>query len=163
MKKIIIIAVALLLAGGAGGAYLLGFYPGGNVAEAKAAVPEGEAEAEAEGGHGESGDGSKLNYMSINPPFIVNFTHLGTLRFLQISLAVTYEDQQYIDRVADELPAIRNELILLLSDQKFEKLNTLAGKQELRGEMIAAINKRILHEEDGDVHGEVFITNFVMQ
>lgn len=161
MKKIIIIALALLLVGGAGGAYLLGFYPG-DVAEAKAAAPEGEAE----GGHGESsesGDETKLSYMSINPPFIVNFTHLGTLRFLQISLAVTYEDQRYIDRVADELPAIRNELILLLSDQKFEKLNTLAGKQELRGEMIAAINNRILHEEDGEVHGEVFITNFVMQ
>lgn len=160
MKKIVIIAILVVLAGGGGGAYLLGFFPSGNVAEAKAAAPE------TDGGHGEGGDGdsgSQSNYMSINPPFVVNFTHLGTLRFLQISLAVMYEDEQYIERVTDELPAIRNELILLLSDQKFEKLNTLAGKQELRGEMIAAINNRILHEEETDVHGEVFITNFVMQ
>ena len=160
MKKIIIIAIAVLLVGGGGGAYLLGVFPSGTVAQAKAAAPEEEGD---HGGHGGSSDESQSNYMSINPPFVVNFTHLGTLRFLQISLAVMYEDQKYIDRVADELPAIRNELILLLSDQKFEKLNTLAGKQELRGEMIAAINNRILHEEDTKVHGEVFITNFVMQ
>ena len=160
MKKTVIIAILVVLAGGGGSAYLLGFFPSGNVAEAKAAAPE------ADSGHGEGGDGdsgSQSNYMSINPPFVVNFTHLGTLRFLQISLAVMYEDEQYIERVTNELPAIRNELILLLSDQKFEKLNTLAGKQELRGEMIAAINNRILHEEEIDVHGEVFITNFVMQ
>lgn len=157
MKKIVIIAIAVLLVGGGGSAYLLGFFPGGNVAEARAATPEEEA------GHGEGGDARKSSYMPIHPPFVVNFTHLGTLRFLQISLAVMYHDQRYIDRVTSELPAIRNELILLLSDQKFEKLNTLAGKQELRGEMIAAINNRILHEEETDVHGEVFITNFVMQ
>ncbi len=160
MKKIVIIAILVVLAGGGGSAYLLGFFPSGNVAEAKAAAPE------ADSSHGEGGDGdsgSQSNYMSINPPFVVNFTHLGTLRFLQISLAVMYEDEQYIERVTNELPAIRNELILLLSDQKFEKLNTLAGKQELRGEMIAAINNRILHEEETGVHGEVFITNFVMQ
>ncbi|GAB5499139.1 MAG: hypothetical protein PsegKO_14500 [Pseudohongiellaceae bacterium] len=160
MKKIVIIAIVVILAGGGGSAYLLGFFPSSSVAEAKVAAPGEDA------GHGEGGDGdsdSQSNYMSINPPFVVNFTHLGTLRFLQISLAVMYQDEQYIERVTDELPAIRNELILLLSDQKFEKLNTLTGKQELRGEMIAAINNRILHEDETDVHGEVFITNFVMQ
>jgi len=164
VKKIVIIAIAVVLVGGGTGAYMLGLIPGGTVAEATAAAPEADDHGEGDhGADGTGGDDAESNYMAINPPFVVNFTHLGTLRFLQISLAVMYDNEQYIDRVAGQMPAIRNELILLLSDQKFEKLNTLEGKQELRGEMIAAINKRILHEQESDVHGEVFITNFVMQ
>lgn len=168
MKKILIIAVAVLLLGGAGGAYVLGYLPFGGDAQAES--------ADAAGGHGEEGEEVELdehgnpvkkkgdaNYLPINPPFVVNFTHLGTLRFLQISLEVMYDDEALLDKVTADMPAIRNELILLLSDQKFEKLSSLEGKEELRSEMIAAINSRVLDTEHADAHGEVFITNFVMQ
>lgn len=160
-KKIIIIGVAVVGLGGAGGAYFLGYLPGSS---ASAASTESEAEAEVE--YDEEGNPiipGRPIYMPINPPFVVNFTHLGTLRYLQVSLSVMYNDQRIIDRVSSELPAIRNDLILLLSDQTFEKLSSTAGKKELRSEMIAAINQQVLTQEDRDIHGEVYITNFVMQ
>lgn len=165
-KKLLIIAVAIVGLGGAGGAYFLGYLPGSSAqAETGEAGEMGEdAHVEVEyDDHGEPIIPGRPIYMTINPPFVVNFTHLGTLRYLQVSLSVMYNDQRIIDRVSTSLPAIRNELILLLSDQKFEKLSSTEGKEELRTEMLAAINHRVLTQEDTDIHGEVFITNFVMQ
>ena len=159
LKKLIIVAVAVIGLGGAGGAYFLGYLPGTS-AEAETDTAEAEVVLD---DHGEPVIAGRPIYMPINPPFVVNFTHLGTLRYLQISLSVMYNDQRVIERVSSELPAIRNDLILLLSDQEFEKLSSLEGKEQLRGEMIAAINHQVLTPEDTDIHGEVYITNFVMQ
>ena len=123
------------------------------------------AETDADDGHGPapaatSGD---AYYLPIDPPFIVNFTHLGALRYLQISIEVMYPEEDIIDRVVEHMPAIRNALILLLSDQPYEKLSTLQGKEELRSEMVAAVNQIVYRGTPVEVQGEMFITNFVMQ
>ncbi len=102
-------------------------------------------------------------YLPIDPPFIVNFTHLGALRYLQISIEVMYPKEDIIERVVEHMPAIRNSLILLLSDQPYEKLSTLKGKEELRGEMVAAVNRIVYRNKAVEFPGEMFITNFVMQ
>ena len=157
LKKILFVALAVVGMGGAGGAYFLGYLPGGS---AEAETEQAEVQLDE---HGEPIVSGRPIHMPINPPFVVNFTHLGTLRYLQISLSVMYNDQRIIERVSSELPAIRNELILLLSDQPFEKLSSLEGKEQLRAEMMAAIDHQVLTPEDNDIHGEVYITNFVMQ
>jgi len=102
-------------------------------------------------------------YFPIDPPFIVNFTHLGALRYLQISIEIMYPHEDIIDSVIEHMPAIRNSLILLLSDQPYEKLSTLEGKEILRGEMIAAVNEIVYRGSVVEFPGEMFITNFVMQ
>lgn len=102
-------------------------------------------------------------YFPIDPPFIVNFSHLGALRYLQISIEIMYPQEDIIDRVIEHMPAIRNSLILLLSDQPYEKLSTLEGKEILRGEMVAAVNEIVYRGSVVEFPGEMFITNFVMQ
>ena len=106
---------------------------------------------------------SDTYYLPIDPPFIVNFSHLGTLRYLQISIEVMYPQEDIIDRVVEHMPAIRNSLILLLSDQPYEKLSTFEGKEELRGGMVAAVNEIVYIDSIIEFPGEMFITNFVMQ
>lgn len=105
----------------------------------------------------------ETHYLPIDPPFIVNFTHLGALRYLQISIEVMYPQEDVIDRVVEHMPAIRNSLILLLSDQPYEKLSTFEGKEMLRGEMVAAVNEIVYGGSTVEFPGEMFITNFVMQ
>ncbi len=168
MKKMLIIVLAVIGLGVPAALYFLGIV---DISGAEAeVVTEGEEDgSQMLDDHGdpiaeESDETGEALYFPLNPPFVVNFSHLGTLRYLQISLEVMYEDQQFIDRVEQEMPAIRNQLILLLSDQKYEKLASYAGKQELRGEMIAAINDLIVEDEQAaPPHGDIFITNFVMQ
>lgn len=105
----------------------------------------------------------ETHYLPIDPPFIVNFTHLGALRYLQISIEIMYPQEDIIDRVIEHMPAIRNSLILLLSNQPFEKLSTFEGKEVLRGEMVAAVNEIVYRGSVVEFPGEMYITNFVMQ
>ena len=158
MSKKKIFWTLVLLAGAAGPLSYFGYIPLGDLAGTHV-----DAEASESDGHGMPATSGQSHYLAIDPPFIVNFTHLGALRYLQISLEVMYPDQELLDRVATHMPAIRNALILLLSDQPYEKLSTLHGKQELRNEMVAEVNKIIYRNEQVRYKGEMFITNFVMQ
>jgi flagellar FliL protein len=131
-------------------------------------------------------------YLPLDPPFVVNFTHRGTLRYLQVSLELTYRDPALLLKVDERMPEIRNDLILLFSGQDYEQLSTFEGKEHLRAQIMAAINRVIGVEVPAEEHaaatvetgsgpapaapaavtadaeahesiGEVYITNFVMQ
>lgn len=91
-------------------------------------------------------------YLNLDPPFVVNFTHRGTLRYLQVSLELSYEDPALLAKVTERMPEIRNDLILLFSNQDYEKLSTMAGKEQLRGEIFSAINHVIGVEDPMAVH-----------
>ena len=160
MKKIIIIVVLLVvLVGAAAGLYFMGYIGGGTEGEDE----HGEVASE-DSGHGEStSSGDVPLYLALEPPFVVNFTHRGTLRYLQVSLEVMYQDQAILDKVTATMPAIRNELILLFSEQEYMTLSTLEGKQELRQEINQAINKVLEIKASADDTGAVYITNFIMQ
>ncbi len=124
-------------------------------------------------------------YLPLEPPFVVNFTHRGTLRYLQLSLELMYHNESILQKVTENMPAIRNDLILLFSNQDYETLSTLQGKEELRDKILVAVNNIVSHAElsgaEGEhggeaaeampeeqeaeelANGEVYITNFVMQ
>lgn len=150
---IIIIAVVVLLAGGGGAAYF--FLAGGddaNVAETSAEAPEVAAEEEER----------EAIYLPLDPAFVVNFEHNGSIRYLQLSLQVMSYEQAVIDKVEANMPAVRNTLILLFSGQNFDELSTLQGKEALRLKVKEAIQE-VVHFKKGQTLNDVFFTGFVMQ
>ena len=159
MKILLIALLAISLAGA--GWYYRDMLPLGADNE----LAEGETEADSADGHGEAADASAAPvYLTLDPPFVVNFVHRGTLRYLQVSLDLKYHDANLLTRVSERMPEIRNDLILLFSNQEYEKLRTLEGKEMLRREIMGAINHVLdIDTKDKRASGEVFITNFVMQ
>jgi flagellar FliL protein len=106
------------------------------------------------------------HYLTLDPPFIVNFVHRGSLRYLQLSLDLMYLDAGVISRIEKQMPEVRNDLILLFSSQDFETLSTLEGKEKLREDVLLAVNKAIDVDPANPgpaAGGAVYITNFVMQ
>lgn len=102
-------------------------------------------------------------YLPIDPSFVVNFEDQGMLRYLQIGLTVMARNQQILDAVTQNMPQIRNDLILLFSNQKMEVLNSLNGKEKLRMQALAQI-QGILTREIGIPGVEaVYFTSFVLQ
>lgn len=126
--KYLIIGVVVLLIGVPAGLYFTGVISFGEEA-ADGAVEEAHAEPEV-----------PPSYLPLDPPFVVNFTHRGTLRYLQVSLEVSYKDPALLAKVTERMPEIRNDLILLFSGQDYEQLSTLEGKEHLRGAIMSAIN-----------------------
>jgi len=104
-----------------------------------------------------------LNYVPLDPPFVVNFTADTDIRFLQITLEVGTRDSGAVEQIKEHRPAIRNSLVMLFSSQDPHALNTREGKEQLRAETLAEIQK-VLKEETGKAIVEsAYFTSFVMQ
>lgn len=161
-KKILILLLLVTVVIVPGTLVLLGYIPLGDATEGELGEEFAEG-AENADEHGNPISKKKSLYLALNPPFVVNFTHLGTLRYLQISLEIMYHDQDLLDRVVDKMPAVRNDLILLLSNQEYEKLNSLAGKEEIRQELMLAVNELVFDGGEIADPGAIYFTNFVMQ
>lgn len=102
-------------------------------------------------------------YLSLDPPFVVNFEDQGMLRYLQISVSVMGRDKAVMDLVLSHSPQIRNDLIMLFGNQDYATLNSAEGKEKLRQQALEKIQE-ILRREIGQPGVEaVYFTNFVMQ
>ena len=156
MKKIIIIVVVVLvLAGGGVAAFLLmgDDEAGAQASAGDAAGVPAEAVAEPE---------RDPIYLPLSPAFVVNFEHKGRIRYLQLTLQIMSYQQEVVDKVAANMPAVRNNLIMLFSGQDYDALNTSEGKENLRKEVLKSIDEVLRLEGEMKV-SDVYFTGFVMQ
>lgn len=172
---IILIVVILAVGGGVAAMFLLS---GDDSKKDKGEHNAGESESHAAPVH--------AIYSALRPTFIINFEDSSKARYMQLDLSVMAHQQHSIDLVQEHSPVIRNNIITLLSSQKFEEVNTFAGKQKLQKQLLDSINQTIDAEvknipapkdEEGDSneHGAatsdhggkyieaVYFTSFVMQ
>ncbi len=106
---------------------------------------------------------ARLNYVPMDPPFIVNLNGDTDTRFLQVAVDIGTRDPDVAELVKEHRPAIRNSLVLLFGNQDPHTLHTREGKEKLRSETLAEIQK-VIQEETGNRGVEnVFFTSFVMQ
>jgi flagellar FliL protein len=112
----------------------------------------------------ESGEGGAKSafYYAFDPPMVVNFEDGSVVRFLQISMEVMAHDQKSIDSVQKNMPLIRNNLLLLMSNRDYQSLMSREGKDKLREEALAEIRAVQKKQGGGDVDDLLF-TSFVVQ
>jgi len=114
-------------------------------------------------GHGEEGGAGKpAVYYAIDPPLVVNFEDGSVVRFLQITMEVMAHDQKVIDSVQKNIPLIRNNLLLLMSNRNYQTMMSRDGKEKLRQEALTEIRAVQKKERDPDVDDLLF-TTFVVQ
>lgn len=152
-KKMILMVLAglVLLGAGVGGTlYFTGALSGAGDTTADAAVDQKEAKP-------------VPIYFAFPEPFTVNFNTETGLRYLQVGIDVMSYDQAAIDAVQTHMPAIKNNIILLLSSQDYSELVGLEGKETLRQAVLDEI-RTILDRHDVETPVEqVYFTTFVMQ
>jgi flagellar FliL protein len=157
---IIITAVVLMLGVSAAATFMLtGILSGGQAEMAAGQTGSGKA-----AGKKQKASKAPLNYVPMDPPFVVNFNADDTdIRFLQITVEVGTRNPEVVDLVKEHRPAIRNSLVMLFGNQDPHTLNSREGKENLRSETLVEIQK-VMTEETGDAGVEsVFFTSFVMQ
>jgi flagellar protein FliL len=152
-KKLIIGIVALLvLAGGGAGAYFAfgGKHDAKGGKEAKAKVEEKE----------------KLppRYVTLDPPFVVNFEAESAVRFLQVSVGIMTRDLETEKLVKENDPRVRNDLLMILGGQTYASVSTTEGKEALRTRCLDAA-RTIVKEMGGEPTRieALYFTSFVMQ
>jgi flagellar FliL protein len=105
-----------------------------------------------------------LQFVPLDPPFVVNFQGRQTVRFLQIEVRLSSRELETVELMKANEPVIRNDLLMLFGTQDAAQLATREGKEKLRTESLAVVRK-IVKAEQGrpDTVDNVFFTSFVMQ
>ncbi len=155
-NKIVLIAlvVLLLLVGGGGAAF---FLLGGDDNEA-----EGEAGTATEH-EAEKVEAKEVHYLELGKEFVVNLEDNSKVNFMQVEIQVMANTTEPLSLIEHHMPVIRNKLMLILSSQKYEEVNTQEGKQKLRESIKQAIQE-VLHEASPEANIEaVYFTSLIMQ
>jgi flagellar protein FliL len=103
-------------------------------------------------------------YVTLDPPFVVNFEAESTVRFLQITIGVMTRDPEVEKVIKDNDPRIRNDLLLILGNQNYASVSKLEGKEALRQRCLDAV--RAVVKDSGGESAKVealYFTSFVMQ
>jgi len=135
---------------------------------------EGDAEAEADGegegaakGEGEGKEGPKSAYVELTPPFVVNFQDdKKRARFLKAEISIMAKAPAVQDAIKQNLPAVRNSLVMLLSRQVYEQLMTPEGKEKLRTdalEEVKAVLTKVAGAKKAKGVKDLFFSSLVMQ
>jgi len=148
-RLILIIAAVLVLVGGGAGAWFA--FGGKHDPNAKEAKKE---------------EGPKLppRYINLDPPFVVNFEAQSSVRFLQVTVGVMTREPEIELMIKENDPRVRNDMLMILSNQTYESVSTAEGKEALRTRCLDAI-RTIVREMGGKPEKveALYFTSFVMQ
>lgn len=153
-KRILIIGIVALLVLGGGGAGA--YFAFGGKADAKGGK---DTKAKVE-------EKEKLppRYITLDPPFVVNFEAESAVRFLQVTVGVMTRDPETEKLIKDNDPRVRNDLLMILGGQTYASVSTTEGKEALRTKCLDAA-RTIVREMGGEPTKieALYFTSFVMQ
>ena len=160
-KKFIIIGAAVAVAIILGVVVFMMMGKGGK--KEAGAKDEAKTEAKAEGeGHGGGGkEGAAGAASTIYPlePFIVNIYDGQELRYLKVKVELEMASPAVKPELDARLAPIRDAVLILLSTKTLQEVQDVQGKNQLKEEILAAINKNI---PPGKI-AKVYFTDFVVQ
>jgi hypothetical protein len=94
--------------------------------------------------------------------FLVAIRHQGRTRYLQLTVQLVGHDEDYMETVETDVPAIRNGLSIFFTQQEFSSLTTLEGREALRLVTLGEVNKIIGATPEKRV-ADVFFTEYITQ
>ena len=103
-------------------------------------------------------------YIALDPPFVVNFEAESMVRFLQVTIGIMTREPAVEQLVKDNDPRVRNDMLMILSNQTYASVSTAEGKEALRKRCLDAV--RVIVKEMGGDDAKVealYFTSFVMQ
>ena len=153
-KLIIIIAAVLVLVLGGGGAALL-------LMKKKSADTEEDADA----GHGKSETADPVKAKSKHDPkhpptyvpldpFTVNLADKESERYAQIGITLEIDDAKTADELKIYMPAIRNNILMVLAHKTAAEMLTREGKEKLAKSILLAAVRPLGFEVDEDADAD---------
>ena len=116
----------------------------------------------ASGGGGGGGGGSSP-FITLSPPIIVNIMDGQRIRHMQVIIDIKLSDQKKANKIDLHRGPIRHELILMLSSQDAGTISSAQGKEQLRKDALAAVQKVMQDLEGEPIIEALYFTNFIIQ
>ncbi len=148
-----VIAAVLLLGGGAAAFFLLG-------SDESESAEDGASSEEVV----EKVEKQPALYFQIKPEFKIIFSNPKPHRMMKVGIAVMTRDEEVLESIEANAPRIRNDILLMLSNQDASKLKTLAGKDTLAAELLKVVQVVITDEIGAKKMVEkIYFNDFIMQ
>jgi len=161
MMKIILLVNGLLLIIGIGvGAAM--YFMGGDE-EPKVAQEDSEVMEEGDAPIEKKKSKKTPVYIPLRPAFVVNFENQDQVSFLQVDIQLMTYDGSVEAAIKQHMPAVRNELLLLLGGKQYHEINTREGKRALSQESIQVIQDVLKDVGEPSSIEALYFTSFVMQ
>ncbi len=109
------------------------------------------------------GGGGSSPFIPLNPPIVVNIMDGQRIRHMQVIIEIKLVDPANSGKIDLHKGPIRHELILLLSSQDAGTISSALGKEQLRKDALAAIQKVMQELEEDPIVESLYFTNFIIQ
>ncbi|MCW8935435.1 MAG: flagellar basal body-associated FliL family protein [Gammaproteobacteria bacterium] len=160
MKVILLINGLVLLIGIGVGVFM--FMSGDEESDGAADMEVLEDAEAVEGANGQKSKGTPI-YVPLHPAFVVNFENQEQVSFLQVDIQIMTYDSSVESALKAHMPAVRNELLLLLGGKQYHEINTREGKRALSQEAIQVMQDVLKNVGEASSIEALYFTSFVMQ
>ena len=101
-------------------------------------------------------------YLAIEP-FTVNLQPENGDQYLQIAFTLQVDGAEQAEVIKNNMAKVRSRVLLLLSGKKASEINTVQGKQQLAGEILAVVKEPFSEHGDEQDVSDVLFTSFIIQ
>lgn len=161
-KMIIIIIAVVVLLGAAGGGYF--FFMAGDSASSEQLDAALDSEsAKSEGKEQQGAEIGTALYVPMPRPFRFNVPGTARDRFVEIRVQLLVRSSVNEENAKMHIPLIENTLLNVFSQANADDLSTSAGKEALKQQSLAEVQKMMSDIEGDKTVEKVLFTGFVMQ
>jgi flagellar FliL protein len=108
--------------------------------------------------------GGKVQYIEMRPSFVVNYGEPTTkMRYAKIDISLRVNSQSAAETVETHMPSLRNEIVLLLSQQQEGSMGDITGRESIRQMAKDQLNAIIKLEAGVEPVADLLFTAFVVQ
>ena len=109
--------------------------------------------------------GGGAQYVHLQPAFVVNYGEntTGRMKYIRTDVALRVIGAEAAGKVNHHQAFIRNQLVLLLSQQLEETVNSAQGREKLRVVALEEIRALLTKLEDKPYVEDLYFQNFVAQ
>jgi flagellar FliL protein len=101
-------------------------------------------------------------YLALEP-FTVNLQPENGDQYLQVAFTLQVNGAEQAEAIKANMAKVRSRVLLLLSGKKASEINTVEGKQQLAGEILAAVKLPFAEHGDEQEISDVLFTSFIIQ
>jgi len=105
---------------------------------------------------------AKPEYIAVEP-FTVNLQPEHGDQYLQVAFTLQVDSPEQVELIKANMAKVRSRVLLLLSGKKASEISTVEGKQQLAGEILAAVNAPFDEHGDAQEVSDVLFTSFIIQ
>ncbi|MCW3147568.1 flagellar basal body-associated protein FliL [Stutzerimonas stutzeri] len=105
----------------------------------------------------------KTLYYALVPAMVGNYGSGERLKYYKADVALRIANKEAEDKVKHHEPLIRNQLVMLFSQQTEQSLGSVEAKEQLRQEALKQVQEVLIQEEGQPLVDDLLFNNLIIQ